>query len=288
MRVWLMALLCCISICVNAEATQAYSVKSETRSADYTIGSIAKQSIEVFVPAGFVLDTSSLPVKKPSDTVELRQLAWQTQRMGNRIRYTIDIDWQIFVAYEVVRDVPLKPLNLVFEKDQEKLRVNIPAEQILLSNLLPHKMQAQHLALYPDIPPQRADLSTLWLSLLFMLCLLLLSLLYIAWYMGWVQLPFEKQMPFRQAWKAIKQQQGAPADSAMQRLAYAVSEYAGYTVTTENIADLFEQKPEISAYQAELIQFYQALQQVFFAGLVPTYSQQSVLKLAKQLSHLEM
>lgn len=286
--------LCCLSMLSSAAEDGKVQYKSHTRETNYTIGSVAQQHVEILVPSGYQLDQGSLPQQAQAAAVEVRSIHWSQQDQADHTRYLIDIDWQIFVAYEVVRQVPLKPLVLRFhdrrhDKD-ETLAVTVPADKVLVSTLLPPKMDEAHLQLYPDIEPPEVDLSRLWWLLGLALLGLVLSMVYIAWYLGWIRLPFEKHMPIRQAWRHIKRLPTSQADAnqtAMQLLAKGVSAYAGFTVTAENVAVL-NQRTAIQPYAASLTRFYQDIQQTFFAGQSPQHDLTAIRKLAKALSHLEV
>lgn len=281
-----------LSVAVHAASAQATaSVKSQTRETDYTIGDVAVQHLTIEVPKGYVLDEGSIPEKAQTDAVELRDIHWTIEEKASVTRYNFTIDWQIFVAFETVKSTPLRSLELVFKNAEKSLTVSVPADSVLISNLLPPKMDEKHVRPYPNVSPQKIDTFALWLGVFVALFVLLVSSLYIAWFMGWIRLSSERNMPFRLAWRQIKSisaSQDNAVQEALKVLGAAVSAYAGYVVTHGNVSRLSIKNPHLQPYAHELSRLYQEIQHTFFAGAIPTLSLDEVKKLAKQLSRLEL
>lgn len=281
-----------LSVAVHAASAQATtSIQSQTRETDYTIGDVAVQHLTVEVPKGYVLDEGSIPEKAQTDAVELRDIHWTIEETASVTRYQFDIDWQIFVAFETVKSTPLRGLELVFKNAEKSLTVSVPADSVLISNLLPPKMDEKHVRPYPNVAPQKIDTFALWLGVFVALFVLLASSVYIAWFMGWIRLPSERNMPFRLAWRQIKSisaSQDNAVQAALKVLGAAVSAYAGYVVTHENVSRLSIKNSHLHPYAHALTKLYQDIQHTFFAGKTPTLSLDEVKKLAKQLSSLEL
>jgi hypothetical protein len=273
-------------------AWSAIDVRAEsvTREADYTLGSIARQHITVHVPPGFELDPASLPAPAQNEAIELREAHWTSTDAKDERLIKLTVDWQIFVAGDTVKIMPLKKLHLEFSRDQQRLTVDVPADKVIVSSLLPARIDAEHVKLYPDVPlpawPLDRQLWTLagWGSLL------LAAGLYLAWLAGWIQLPQEKSMPFRQAWRAIRKLDTQPEGSmqAMRLISRAMDQFAGYAVTSENLPQLLASHTVIAPYQNRLQAFYQAVQQAFFAGQPAVLSLAELRQLAKALSQMEV
>lgn len=295
-RVWLAALVllqlgsgqACAA--VTAEGMQVRA-ESATRETDYTLGSIARQHLTLHVPLGFELDPGSLPPPAQNEAIELRDAHWTTTDSGNERLIQLEIDWQIFAAGDTVKTIPLKNLHLEFKRDQQRLTVDVPADKVIVSSLLPARIDAEHVKLYPDAPLPAWSLSDQLWKLAGWLCLLGLATLYLCWYMGWIQLPQEKRMPFRQAWRAIRalpDQGHASSLQAMRLISRAMDQFAGYAITTENLPRLLTMHPALDTYSESLRQFYQAVQHSFFAGQQASLSLPELKKLAKQLSQVEI
>lgn len=294
MKIILTVLYVCLQLWLATQpafAQDTYTLKSKTRETDYTIGSVARQHLTITLPLGYRLDEGSLPVVGQTEAIELRNVQWSFQDKQGKTHYTLDIDWQIFVAAETVKSTPLRGLELVFKRNTQSLTVPVPPDSVLISNLLPPKMDAAHVKPYPDIEPPLINLVPLYYVIAVSVFLLLLTGTYCAWYFGWIRLPRESSMPFRQAWRAIKQLPAAHIDSskqAMQILSRAFDQYAGFAVTKENVSQVLAQRPALGVH-AELIRtFYADLQQTFFAGAQPHHSAATLVDMARQLSKLEL
>ncbi len=267
-----------------------HSIESYTRETDYTIGGIATQHLVVRVPLGYRLDQGSLPEKSVTEAIELRDVHWQFADEKNETIYSFDIDWQIFVASESVKSVPLRSLELIFNNEGNLFTVAVPADSVLVSPLLPPKMDAKHVQPYADVLPTQINTMPLITILLTALLILALTSTYIAWYFGWVRFPAEKSMPFRQAWRSIAKldnEQNA-INQALKNISHAFNEYAGYSVTRENLVQLLSQKAKLQPHTKEIEQLYQDIQHTFFAGGSSQHTLEAVRKLVKQLSTLEL
>jgi len=283
--------LVCVPVSYATDALVQPRAESHTREADYTLGSIARQHITLHVPPGFELDPASLPPPAQNEAIELRKAYWTHSDSKTERLIQLEIDWQIFVAGDTVKTMPLKPLHLQFKRDQQRLTVDVPADKVIVSSLLPARIDAEHVKLYADAPlPEWSRTEQLW-TLAGWFLLLSAGLVYIAWYLGWIQLPQEKRMPFRQAWRAIrrfKDDHNEARMQAMRLISRAVDQFAGYAVTTENLPGLLASQAVITPYRDTLMHFYQDVQQSFFAGQPVSSSLSALKQLAKSLSHVEV
>lgn len=289
-----------ITLCVLIQLWQAmpvalaqdrYTVQSTTRETDYTIGSVARQHIVVNLPSGYRLDEGSLPPTGQTEAIELRAAQWSFQDHQNKTRYQFWVDWQIFVAAETVKSTPLRSLELVFQRHGKRLTVPVPADSVLVSNLLPPKMDAAHVQPYPDIAPPVIRLQPFIYTMIVSVLLFLVACLYGACYFGWLRLPQESSMPFRQAWRAIKRLPATQADAnklAMQHLSRAFDQYAGFAISKENLSQALMQRPSLGVHSESIQVFYADLQQTFFAGAPPQHSLAALTEMARRLSKLEL
>lgn len=301
-------LRCAVLVCLYASmgfaqsglaantAPAAITQHSLTRETDYTLGSIARQHLTLHVPQGYVLDMASLPVlahKQPAlhEPIELRDVSWQVDTdltQTHTDRWQLVLDWQIFVAADTNKIMPLRPLHLQFKRGADTLRVEVPPDKVIVSSLLPPRMDDAHVQLYADVPAPDWPLPPLLWAAAPWLALWLLTLGYAGWVLGWWQLSRETRMPFRQAWRQLRKLDVTQQQTAMQVLSRAMNQYAGYTVTLENLSRLLDQHPALQPYTAGLQQFYQQVQQVFFAGGHAELSVQNLRQLARALSRLEL
>jgi hypothetical protein len=291
----LVSLLFCLAglnetFAANSDQMQVRA-ESATREVDYTLGSIATQHITLHVPPGFELDASSLPAPAQNEAIELREAHWEIKDTQQERLILLDIDWQIFVAGDTVKTMPLKKLHLEFKRGQQRLTVDVPADKVIVSSLLPARIDAEHVKLYPDAPLPAWPLSRQLWQLAGWAGAFGLGLVYMLWYFGVIQLPQEKRMPFRQAWRAmraLKEHQAHAPMQAMQLLSRAMDQFAGYAVTAENLPKLLTTHQAIQPYSEALQDFYQDLQHTFFAGKPAAWSLSKLKQLAKTLSQVEI
>lgn len=265
--------------------------ESHTRETDYTLGSIARQHISLHVPPGFELDAASLPAPAQNEAIELRQAHWTHSDSKNERLIQLVIDWQIFVAGDTVKTLPLKNLHLQFKREQQRLTLDVPADKVIVSSLLPARIDAEHVKLYADAPLPEWPLDRQLWQLAGWFSVLGCGLVYFAWYLGWIQLPQEKQMPFRQAWRAIRRSRHDHNETRMQAMrliSRALDQFAGYAVTAENLPGLLASQSALTPYRDLLLHFYQQLQQTFFAGQPVSLSLHELQQLAKTLSQVEI
>lgn len=265
--------------------------ESVTRETDYTLGSIARQHITLHVPPGFELDPASLPPPAQNEAIELRDAHWEIKESAQERLILLDIDWQIFVAGDTVKTLPLKKLHLEFKREQERLTVDVPADKVIVSSLLPARIDAEHVQLYPDAPLPGWSLTRQLWKLAGWLTLLVAGALYLLWYVGLVQLPREKRMPFRQAWRAIRRLRGDSHDNrlqAMRLISRAMDQFAGYAVTLENLPGVVVAQPVITVHGQALRSFYQDVQHTFFAGQQASLSLDALKQLARHLGRVEI
>jgi len=281
---------------------QTPRVTSQLREIDYTVGDIARQTITITTPLGYRLDTSTLPRLGTHKVIEIRQVASSFKDEQALTRHTVTIDWQVFMALSVIRAVPLLDLDLQFLREGKVLPVHIPAGEVIISPLLPTRIDKAHLQPKPDVQALPVALSPYLYTLVPGLMGLLLSTLYFAWHAGWIRSRVDASLPFRQAWQSIvklrKQANAMHANTssisnmgrdqsirqAMALLSRAFDQFAGHAVSAENLAQLFSTYPSLHKQQAAIVRFYQDAQHVFFGGRRPTHGLHEVEKLTRQLS----
>lgn len=274
----------------SPNASQNYTVSSYTRETDYTIGSIVRQGLEVVVPRGYRLDPASFPEKAQIDAVELRDVNLDFSDEKTQTRYKIMIEWQVFLAAESVKSVPLKPLSLVFKRDGQILTVPVPADKILISNLLPAQMDAVHVRPYDDVAPQLIPLQPILLTLVASLGLCLACIVYLAWYFGWIKLKRDAVLPFRQAWLEIRALPQAPESvaAAMVLLSRAFDRHLGHSLSAEQLGVIVTDHARLATHAEAIRNFFADVQATFFAGQPPLHDLKRLEKLARKLSQLEL
>lgn len=283
-----MGILLCLLLPVLVWAEDAPKVRSTVRAADYTIGSIARQVVEVETPRGYRLDAGSLPEKGQTEAIELRDVRWEARDTGATARHRIVLNWQVFVAGDTTRMVPLKPLQLQFVREGKMLAVPVAADRVIVASLLPAKLDKHFVQPYGDFAPPPMPLRAAWLALGGALLGLAVAALYFLHYYGWL---FQSRLPmhFRAAARDIRRLRLRDADirQAMQRLARAYNDYAGYSVSPERLGVLLAANPALSALEKETQAFYHDLHCVFFAGMPPEHDAEALERLARRLGRVE-
>lgn len=287
---WKWWIACCACLWPLLGLAQGdYIVRSAVPTAGYTIGSLARQQVEIDLPRGFRLDPGSLPEKSQADAVELREVEWKVQDAETRTRYSLALTWQIFVAADSTRAYPLKPLNLQFVRQGRLLTVPVTPGKVIVASLLPARMDKASVQPFPDVLPPAMSLRTAWIALGGGMIGLVVAGLYFARVHGWL---FAHRLPlrFRAAARDIRsmRRRGEGARAAMQRLSRAYDAYAGCAVSHERLDVLFSMHPQIAPLGEETRTFYRDLQQVFFAGAQPVHDLKAIERLARRLAAREV
>jgi mxaA protein len=294
MRIFLYCLLLPLSTAsaAPAAAEQAYSVSSHWRELGYSIGDTAQQTIIIETPVGYALDTSSLPAPGPNSTaVELVQTEIKTEQHNQTTRHHISLLWQSFQAMQEIRPYPLRALDLSFKRKQQSIAVHVDAASIMVASVLPTAMNAARAQPLADVKPVAADTRQLLRQLGAALLLCMLSLSYLAWRYDWLRIRCGRNQPFRLAWRQIKKQQksaGSPPATAlaMQVLCRAFDASAGFSVSSEQLPLLLARQPSLRALAPEIVDFYAASEQLFFAGTSRMHYSQ-IRNLAQRLMLME-
>jgi len=277
-------------------------IQSHLREINYTVGDIAYQTITIETPLGYRLDTSTLPKVSNRSVIEVRavQSSFEDHPTAQppMTRHRLTIDWQVSMALREVRAIPLLDIDLQLLRADKILPVHIPASEVIVSPLLPTKMDEAHLVPQPDIAPRHLALRPYIYTLIAGSAGLLLTMIYFAWYAGWIRAGFDAGLPFRQAWQAIrklrKQADTGSEDSAdravreaMGLLSRAFDQYAASAISAESLEYLFNQYPHLGRQKVAITRFYADAQHVFFAGNRPTRNLQQLETFARQLSRLQ-
>lgn len=281
----------CLLLPFLAWADDAPKVRSAVRTADYTIGGIARQVVEIETPKGYRLDAGSLPEKGQTEAIELRDVDWKSRDVGVKTHHRLVLDWQIFVAGDTTRIIPLKPLQLQFVREDKMLLVPIAAGKVIVSSLLPARLDKQLVQPYGDVPPPAMPLDGAWLVLGGGLSGMLVAMLYFAHHFGWI---FQTRAPrhFRAAWRDIRrlargQDETEAVRHAMLRLARAYDAVAGFAVSHERLDLLIAAYPGLGPLAGETAAFYRDVQQVFFAGQPALHDVSALAALSLRLSQAE-
>ncbi len=280
---WLMLLS------INALADNQVEVASQLREVGYMIGDRVHQTITVKTPEGYVLDAGSLPTRDTGGNVELHEASWHTVKTVEGMQHVLLLEWQIFRAMREVRPLPLRPLELVFRRDESVLHVPLPASRVVVSPLLPTTLDRTQVIPRADVTPVQWPLQPLLLSLGLSLLGLILCLMYFGWRYGWLNAACIRQTPLRVAWKKIRRQHKHEAESSefMLLIRRALDETAGCAISRERLADLFQRCHWLLPIKNEIAAFYIASDRTFFAGASSEMSPRALRQFARKLAMLE-
>ena len=300
MRSWLALLLLLAPVTLWA-ADSAPRVQSQLREIDHTVGDIVRQTLTIDTPRGYRLDESTLPRPGSGKVIEVRKIQTEFNDLKSITRHVVIMDWQVFMALREIRPVPLLDIDLQFLRDGKVLPVHIPAAQVIISPLLPTKMTSEFLVPQADVAPKSSVEQPYLLTFAAAMAWFLISVLGIAWYLGLLHTPKDVALPFRQAWqdirklrrgkvgKVIARVMGKAADDdrveeAMRLLIRAFDRYTGYSVNTENLAQVFEQHSRLQAHQPFIQAFYHDVERVFFGEQPAMQSLDHLERFARHLS----
>jgi|SRR5690554_3203940 hypothetical protein len=278
------------------EPKDANNIKAQSisREIGYRVGDVVRQIIHIETPSDYRFDQTSLPAKgRSAGPVELRDASWQFENRNNVVQHTLIIDWQIFQVLQEVRAFPLLPLQLKFRRDDHVLVADLDAANVIVSTLLPTRLDAARLKPFPDVEPQPRETLILMWWLTTTLMLVLLTLIYFAWYFDLLKIKFLWGRPYRIACREIRKlrrQHGEAtqkSEAAMRYLRRACDHTAGAALSRERLYLLFESHPWLLPLRAELEQLYSDSDQVFFAGYPVEKDIESIYRLGKKLRALE-
>lgn len=309
-RILMLMLLSTIILQVGAAETktiapvQNVSVQSTMQEIGYQVGDVARQTIVIRTPKGYVFDGASLPnIGKSADSVELRDAQWSSQNVGKETLHTLMLDWQIFRVMKETRAYPLKALDLQFTLADKKIAVHVNPARMFVASVLPSdmkkvtdEMNVEQLKPKADVLPQARDTQAITKALFLALLGLLVSSVYFAWRFDWLPASltalFSAPKPFRRAYREI-QNVAKTSDTtlqlnlAMRALRRACDATAGSTLSAERVDLLFNANHQFCEKRAEVERFYVASERAFFAGDIGEMSIQKLKQLCRELMLIE-
>lgn len=251
---------------------QVISQESTIRKIGYNVGDIARQKVVVVVPAEYRLDPNSLPVMgKGSGQFELRATRMDTSMTREGRRYDFEFDWQIFQVLPEVKPYLLMPLNLQFRHGDRVLEAHIDRPSVMVSSFLPLAMGADDLILQADIAAPIRETRQLTRGFALALAVLLISIVYFAWYFDWLRMGWHDPRPFRKACRQIRNisKSDSPAQqsqAAMRILRRAFDASAETALSIETLDRLFAHKSQLIPLRNEIEAFYMESERAFFSG----------------------
>lgn len=248
----------------------------EPRAYGYQPGDVLQRQIEVDVPAGLLLDTTSLPVAGGrGQAIELRTLHLHSRPWAGGQRQTLRLHYQVFYAPREVHTLEIAPFELRYtgglRAGMQTQTLRVDALPITVAPLLPLVVPQRHGLgdLQPDMPPPRLDTTTVRQRLRVWAGLAALLLAWLAWahwgYPWWRR----RRLPFGLAWAQLRQLPDAPDAATWQaacaQLHQALNASAGQVIFAHSLAGWASRQPGFAPLQADLARFLGLSRQAFFA-----------------------
>lgn len=237
----------------------------------YVIGDIVQQRFSVVMPKDSRLEYRYLPSPGPvEDTLELREIVWQTAATDSSSRFDFEVNYQIFKGVREAETVDIPSFTLHFAGMPP---VPSPVGHFTLNPLIPAKMPDEQVVIKdvtPSLQPQTRDFgSSLWYGTGLITALSLLALR-----RGWFRLLRRQPTPFEHMLATIPPSFGTAthADNRillLHGLHRAFNETAGHTVLAHRLEDFLQAHPDFKPLEAEIRWFFACSGQTFFTITPP-------------------
>lgn len=265
---WLCTVLCGVA----AQAAELNATTREPRAFGYHVGDVLVREVTVHVPAGLVLDESTLP--RPGargKPLELRDLARRTEDESGGTRHELTLTYQVFLSPQEVRTLEIAPFTLRFTGQPRDQELRIDAWPVTVSPLVAVEAPARRGLgeLQPDRSPPFIDTSASRTRLLVYGVVALVLLAYLAYV--YLALPWwgTRRRPFGQAWRelrGLKAGDAAAARAALQRMHEAVNVAAGEVLFEQGLDRFLAAQPRYAGLRADFAAFFQQSRREFFGG----------------------
>ena len=243
----------------NEAAVKVRSLINPMHSNAIQIGDVLERTIEVEVSADYQLPKTSLPIKGENrNGIELRDIAVQTTKSGERVIYTLFLSSQVLAsaAKPVVLQLPEEHFSLT--GGAKALSIDVPVWRFWYSPLVPEGLGNAKAHMQPQVKPSSLALKPyytgLWASL-GLLAIGLLGLVYVNADKSW--LPWMNGA-FAQAHRQIKKLGNEPASDrhALMHMHQAFNKLYGENLFANELDKFFAAHPKFIKMQAEIVQFF--------------------------------
>ena len=268
-----LALSCAAALAAEPAGTGVLGAKaSEPRAFGYQVGDTVERNIAVHVPAGLVLDETTVP--RPGvrgKAIELQRVTRHSEPEAGGTRHELLLSYQVFLSPPEVRTIEIAPFVLHFTGQPRDQDLRVEAWPLTVSPLMPVEASPRRGLgeLRPDVPPPLIDARPGHHRLLAYGGLILLLLAYLAHvHLG---LPWwaRRHRPFGNAWRALR---GLPAHApatewraAFQRMHEALNLAAGEVLFEHGVDRFVAAQPRYAGLRSELLEFFQRSRSQFFA-----------------------
>jgi mxaA protein len=252
----------------NAEGAE-FSVRTEEpRPFGYVIGDELSRRIEIDAPAGFKIQSDSLPRPGRVDAwLELRTFNAIEKTSGASTRHTLDLRYQIMNSPEKVKTHSLPKSLIILNKNNSLKALDIAETPFTISPLTPAFVLARDglEEMRADKPAHLIDISAHYWRLGFAAlatAVALLTLVYIKWGMPFLR---KQNGPFAKARRDINKMDETDSPAAFRRLHRAFDETAGVSIFPQHLTEFFTRHPAFSDVQGDAQKFFRHSRQAFFS-----------------------
>ncbi len=227
----------------------------------YSVGSVIRHQVQIFTPMPWRLDVAQLPAKGSlNEWLEIRDFAYAERREKGGIRYSFQIEYQIFPSLKEAATLEIPPLLLPLISSDQQETVSLPAWPFTVNPLIPPKLSDSQVELRPLWQPQAIELAPYWQRLAWIGSIWLSLGLFYAWRSyRFRQLPFAKALPkIRRAARALDN------EAAFLAFHEALNESAGQALFADQLADFLTRRAEFAPLEAELRRFFERSKELFY------------------------
>lgn len=254
-------------------ATPVITVTNPPAAHGVHIGDVLTRTIVLEVPATYTLTDKGLPKKgSKHNGIELVGVAWQSKTHAERIRYTLQLDYQVFAASSVpvVMYLPAEKLALNHPPAADT-QLEVPAWGFWFSPLVAGGTSTAKQNIRPEVKTPLIDnqIHQQWLAVSVVVSVIsLLALLYInadgQWlpFMGGAFARAHRQL--KRLARSSRPQTAVEEKKALVYLHQAFNRHYGANIFARDIEHFLTLRPAFKGMQREITQFFEASNQSLY------------------------
>lgn len=242
-----------------ADLPYKLQVQNPERDIAYVVGDKIKRTVNLEVKKPYTLTLKSLPAEGlRRNGIELREIRVEQRETVEVKQYHLEFDYQVFTRSDVVSKFELPREVLHLGTDGKSLNLLIPAWQFQVSPLATYSRGDIEKDMSPYRPPLTVDSPVLEYLLAGFLLLMLAGvggLVYLhadeAWFPG-------MGGPFAASYRKIANLDDSSEGlrAAATSIHIALNQTLGENVFSQNLEQLFQQKPAFKTLEAEISSFF--------------------------------
>ena len=244
---------------------------SEPRAYGWQVGDHVRREVRVFAPAGWTLDTASLPkAGGRGQAIELRAVQVESSADGGGRRHLLQLDYQVFLAPSKVRTIEIPSFRLRFAGPGRVEEPLVEAWPVTVAPLTGPEISSRRGLgeMQPDHPPPLVDTGparTRLAGIALLAALLGLALAVLHFGPPWRS---ARSRPFGIAWRQLRRLPAQASASqwreALQMMHAALNRCAGEVVYEGGLARFAARQAAFAPLQPELARFLALSRAEFF------------------------